>query len=298
MPVDHYENFPVASFALPRRLRVPIEAIYRFARAADDVADEGTASAAKRLEELAGFEAALDSIERHETPPGKIVSDLASVIWSHALPVQAFRDLLSAFRQDVVKSRYADFGEVMAYCRRSANPVGRLLMHLFRDNDPRHLAYADGLCSSLQLVNFLQDIAVDFANGRVYLPQDELAKAGLSDALLGALMNRTAPVPEAVAMRASRLGDIPVITVQSDPNARWRSFMLGQIERTRRMLQASAPLGLVLKGRIGFETRMIIAGGERILRKLYADPMAPLTRRVTLNAWDWLVMLWRALVKK
>lgn len=296
MPVDHYENFPVASFALPPHLRHPVEVIYVFARTADDFADEGDAPAAERIAALDDYEVQLDRIERGEAVEIKLFDKLATVVREHRLPLQPFRDLLSAFRQDVTKTRYADFGEVMDYCRRSANPVGRLLMALFQDSDTRHLAYSDGLCSSLQLINFLQDVAIDYRKGRVYFPQDELARAGLSDALLGMLCGE--PAPEMPTPALAPLGGIPVVSAVSAPEDRFRSFMLGQLKRVRNMLQASAPLGLVLKGRIGFETRMIIAGGDRILRKLHNDPLAPLKRRVKLNAWDWAVIILRALTKR
>jgi phytoene/squalene synthetase len=273
-----------------------VEVIYVFARTADDLADEGDALAAERIAALDDYEAQLDRIERNEPTEIKLFDSLAAVVREHQLPLQPFRDLLSAFRQDVTKTRYADFGEVMDYCRRSANPVGRLLMALFEDSDTRHLAYSDGLCSSLQLINFLQDVAIDYRKGRVYFPQDELARAGLSDALLGVLCGE--PGPERPAPALAPLGGIPVVSAVSAPEDRFRSFMLGQVKRVRNMLQASAPLGLALKGRIGFEARMIIAGGDRILRKLHVDPLAPLKRRVRLNAWDWTVIILRALFKK
>jgi squalene synthase HpnC len=298
VPVDHYENFPVASFALPRRLRHPVEVIYAFARTADDFADEGNAPANERIAALDAYESQLDLIEQGKPTESKLFANLAAVVHDHQLPLQPFRDLLSAFRQDVIKRRYANFGEVMDYCRRSANPVGRLLMSLFKDSDPRHLAFSDGLCSSLQLINFLQDVAIDFRNGRVYFPQDELARAGLSDVLLSTLCGQTPVVEATKPVMPAPLGGIPVISAVSMPEDRWRSFMLGQIKRVRNMLQASAPLGLVLKGRIAFETRLIIAGGDRILRKLHNAPMAPLKRRVKLNAWDWAVIILRALFKK
>jgi squalene synthase HpnC len=298
VPVDHYENFPVASYALPAHLRRPVAAIYAFARAADDIADEGEASPEQRLRALDEFESALSRIEQGDTPGDPVFSELAGAIRAHSLPLQPFRDLLSAFRQDVTTTRYASFGEVMDYCRRSANPVGRLLMALFGDSDARHLAYADGLCSSLQLINFLQDVAIDFAKGRIYLPQDDLAKAGLSDALLGQLINPAVNTIGRPATMPGKLAGIPVVSALATPRDRWRQFMLDQVRRVRKMLQASAPLGLALKGRAGLETRMIIAGGERILRKLHADPLAALSRRVKLSGWDWSVMLTRAVFKR
>lgn len=265
MPVDHYENFPVASWLLPKPLRKPVEAIYRFARTADDIADEGDASAAMRLEQLAAYHAELDRIERGETSSHPVFVPLAAAIRDHAIPITPFRDLLSAFAQDVEKKRYANFGEVMDYCRRSANPVGRLMLHLYGDHDPRHLAYSDAICSSLQLINFLQDIAVDYRKDRIYLPQDELA--------------------------AHRIGEMQI--AQGDTRGLWHMMMHKQIERARKLLQAGAPLGRALKGRIGLELRVTILGGETILRKLHADPGCIFHDRPVLTKKDWGVMLWR-----
>lgn len=267
MPVDHYENFPVASWLLPKRLRRPVEAVYRFARSADDIADEGDAPAAERLRQLAGYRASLDRIERGETPNDPVFGPLAEAIRAHDMPLAPFRDLLSAFAQDVEKTRYANFGELMDYCRRSANPVGRLMMHLYGDHDARHLAYSDAICSSLQLINFLQDIAVDYRKNRVYLPQDELAAHHVDEAQIA----------------------------NGDARGLWRAMMLRQIERTRRMLQAGAPLGRILKGRIGLELRVTIRGGETILRKLHADPACVFTDRPVLTRADWVMMLARGL---
>lgn len=267
VPVDHYENFPVASWLLPKRLRRPVEAIYRFARSADDIADEGDAAPDERLAALAAYGRELDRIERGEKPTDPVFGPLAEAIQAHAIPLTPFRDLLSAFAQDVEKTRYASFGELMDYCRRSANPVGRLMMHLYGDHDTRHLAYSDAICSSLQLINFLQDIAVDYRKGRIYLPQDELA--------------------------AHHVGEAQIAT--GDTRGLWHMMMQQQIERTRKMLQAGAPLGRILKGRIGLEIRVTIRGGETILRKLHADPGCVFTNRPVLTRGDWIMMLARGL---
>jgi squalene synthase HpnC len=267
VPVDHYENFPVASWLLPKRLRRPVEAIYQFARSADDIADEGDAPATERLAQLAVYREELDRIERGEPSTHPVFVPLAAAIREHALPLAPFRDLLSAFAQDVEKTRYASFGEVMDYCRRSANPVGRLMLHLYSDHDPRHLAYSDAICSSLQLINFLQDIAVDHKKNRIYLPQDELAAHHVSETQIA----------------------------EGDTRGLWHMMMHKQIERTRKLLQAGAPLGRQLKGRIGLELRVTILGGETILRKLHADPGCVFNNRPVLTRKDWIVMLARGL---
>ncbi len=161
--------------------------IYAFARQADDFADEGEmprgAAAASSLRQ---FGVELDRIEAGQPPQTPLFARLAPVIRAHRLPVGLFRDLLSAFAQDVTKKRYADFGEVMDYCRRSANPIGRLLLHLYGETQPRSLAYSDGICASLQLINFLQDVEIDYAKGRIYLPQDEMQRYGVSERQIAA----------------------------------------------------------------------------------------------------------------
>lgn len=267
MPVDHYENFPVASWLLPKRLRKPVEAIYRFARSADDIADEGDALPAERLTALASYHSRLDEIEYGAVPDDPVFGPLAEAIRTHGLPLEPFRDLLSAFAQDVEKARYANFGEVMEYCRRSANPVGRLMLHLYGDHDPRHLAYSDAICSSLQLTNFLQDIAVDFQKNRIYLPADELASFHVSESQIAA----------------------------GDTRGVWAPMMYRQIERARKLMQSGAPLAKHLKGRIGLELRITLLGGETILRKLHADPGCVFNNRPVLNKKDWISMIGRSL---
>ncbi|MGH8616105.1 MAG: squalene synthase HpnC [Burkholderiales bacterium] len=269
MPVDHYENFPVASWLLPARLRHPVSVIYRFARAADDFADEGDLPDAERLRRLAAFGAELDRIARGATPETALFRALAPLVAEHGLPLTAFHDLLSAFSQDVTKKRYRDHADVMDYCRRSADPVGRLLLALYRAATPDNLRRADAVCSALQIINFLQDIAIDWRIGRVYLPQDEMAGYGITEAQIAA----------------------------GDTGGRWREFMAVQVSRARAMLMAGAPLGRVLPGRIGLELRTIVAGGARILEKIEAADYDVFRRRPMLRAWDWPLLLARAFFK-
>lgn len=263
----HYENFPVASILLPWRLRRAVQAVYRFARSADDLADEGDATPEARVAALALYRRQIEAIAAGETPNDPVFGPLAVAIRRHALPIQAFYDLLDAFSQDCVKTRYADFGEVMQYCRRSANPVGQLMLTLFGDRDPRHQAWSDGICSALQLINMLQDVAIDWQKGRVYLPQDEMRRAGVTEGQIAA-------------------GQVDFL---------WQQFMRAQIERARRMLHAGSPLGVALKGRIGLEMRLILLGGERILDKLDASRGDCFKARPTLTPRDWPKIFWRAL---
>ena len=319
MSVNHYENFPVASLLLPARLRTPVTLIYRFARAADDFADEGDLPARERLALLAGFDDELRSIERgapasseqgsrlrdanvresgaapssagvasisgvtspegapvppsdgapasSEQGPARhpLFKELAPIIHEYALPLDLFRDLLSAFAQDVTKQRYANFTELLDYSRRSANPVGRLLLVLYRAATPQNLAWSDNICTGLQIINFLQDIAIDYAKGRIYMPQDELARYRVSETQIAA----------------------------HEAGNAWREFMMFQIERARAMLWRGAPLGRALKGRIGLEMRMIISGGDRILTKIMNAQCDIFRHRPLLRAYDWPLMLAR-----
>ena len=187
--VDHYENFPVASWLCPAAIRPAVVAIYHFARTADDLADEGDADATARLHALSAYRAALtECLASSGKPPHfgrwpEVFGPLAVQVAAHRLPAALLYDLLSAFEQDVRHTAaghvYADTAELLAYCRLSANPVGRLLLHLYGIEDPVSLAQSDAVCSALQLINFWQDISVDHARGRHYLPADALARHGL-----------------------------------------------------------------------------------------------------------------------
>ena len=264
---NHYENFPVASWLMPRRFRSATRVIYWFARSADDIADEGDATSEQRLAALDAYREELARIERGESAHTPLFQSLTQVIQRHALPMQAFYDLLDAFTQDVTKTRYADFADVMAYCKKSANPVGRLMLALYGEQNERNLAYSDAICSALQLINFLQDIAIDYAKQRIYLPQADLTRFHISEAQLA----------------------------RHDASGMWAPFMLAQIERTRKLLQAGAPLGKQLKGRIGLEMRMIIIGGTLILEQLYRSRGDVFTQRPKLTPRDWFIILYRAL---
>lgn len=269
MPVDHYENFPVASLLLPARLRPPVEAIYAFARGADDIADEGDATDAERLAGLAAYSRALDAIEAGHAPDGEPFASAARAIRAHRLPVALFRDLIDAFSQDVVRKRYADFDEVLDYCRRSANPIGRLLLHLFGRTDEGSLRQSDAICSSLQLINFWQDVASDWARGRVYIPKSDLAAFGVAESAI-----------------AGQLAD-----------DRWSALMAFQCERARGMLLSGAPLGHALPGRAGLEIRAVVAGGARILDKIDAVRGDVFRHRPVLTSWDWVRILARAVAR-
>jgi phytoene synthase len=240
-----------------------VAAIYHFARAADDIADEGDLTNEERLLQLNDFRDELIHIAADEAPLLPLFKNLAAEIKEHALPMQLFHDLLDAFSQDVIKKRYANYDELMDYCRRSANPIGNLLLHLYEEATPVNIAYSDAICTSLQLINFWQDVAKDWRIGRVYLPLDDMDSYGVNEDLIA----------------------------QGVSNEAWRALMKFQVNRARSLMRQGAPLGSVLSGRIGLEMRMIIAGGMRILDKLEAADYDMFRRRPVLRPFDWVIML-------
>jgi squalene synthase HpnC len=267
MSVGHYENFPVASVLLPAPLRHPVSVIYRFARTADDFADEGDLPAAERLAQLDVYRQELRRLEAGAAPDAPLFAELGQIVRLYRLPLSLFHDLLDAFAQDVIKGRYADFAELMDYCRRSADPVGRLLLHLFGAANEANLMRSDAICSSLQLINFWQDVGIDWRKNRVYLPQDELQRYGVSEHQIAA----------------------------GDTSGQWKALMRFQVERARALMKSGAPLGRTLPGRIGLEIRTIVEGGLRILEKIDKLEGDVYHQRPVLKAYDWPLLLWRAL---
>jgi len=262
--VGHYENFPVASVLLPAPLRDPVAVIYRFARSADDFADEGDDPPAARLAKLDAYRGALRQLDAPRSP---LFADVARIVHAHALPVRLFEDLLDAFSQDVVKTRYATFAEVLDYCRRSANPVGRLLLHLFKRTSETELRQSDAVCTALQLINFWQDAAIDYAKNRIYLPQEDLARHGVSEAHLA----------------------------EQRCDEAWRSLLAFQVRRSRELMLSGAPLGQSLPGRIGLEIRATVQGGLRILERIEQAGYDVFRHRPVLRWFDWPLLLARAL---
>ena len=275
---SHYENFPVASVFLPRHLREPIALIYSFARQADDFADEGDFTIEQRLSALNQFRDELDLLQAYIKPQTGFFAALGVMIRSRNLPLMPFYDLLDAFSQDVTQTRYQNFTEVLDYCSRSANPIGRLLLHLYEAASAKNIELSDNICSALQIINFLQDIAIDFKKNdgkqRIYMCQDELLKFGITEQQIAAYVHASASVDK-----------------------QWQQFMQFNLQRVRALLTAGKPLGRILKGRIGFEMRMIIAGGDRIITKINKVNGDIFNHRPTLNKWDWLLILFKALLK-
>jgi squalene synthase HpnC len=267
MTIDHYENFPVASILMPRKLVPAVEAIYAFARSADDLADEGDAKAADRLAALSVYEDALSLIERRQPVEEPLFQRLAEVIVQYNLPLQPFRDLLSAFKQDVVTKRYADFPQLLDYCRRSANPVGLLMLSLYGAADNRNVEQSDAICSALQLINFWQDVAIDRAKDRIYLPLDSLARFQVPPEQLDAALC----------------------------DQHWRALMAFEVARARALILSGAPLALRLPGRIGWELRLVVQGGLRILERIEMAGYDVFRHRPQLALRDWVVVVWRGL---
>jgi squalene synthase HpnC len=275
---NHYENFPVASVFLPQHLREPVGLIYSFARQADDFADEGELTVEQRLDLLSNFRDELDLLHAYIKPQSDFFNALGAMIKTKKLPYKPFYDLLGAFSQDVTQTRYSDYDELLDYCTRSANPIGRLLLHLYNQSNTQNIQYSDNICTALQIINFLQDIAIDFKKNdgkqRIYLCQDEMAAFGITESQI-----------------QNFVGGVKIV----DEN--WQQFMLFNLHRVNALLYAGKPLGRKLTGRIGFEMRMIIAGGERIISKISKVNGDVFNHRPTLNHSDWVLIFLKALFK-
>ncbi|MEB0057664.1 squalene synthase HpnC [Variovorax sp. LG9.2] len=277
---DHYENFPVASWLCPARLRPPIAAIYGFARTADDITDEGDASADERLADLRAFRADLAAIAAGRAASSRwpgVFGPLAAAMAQFELPESLLADLLSAFMQDIEKTRdggaYADRAELLDYCRRSANPVGRLLLHLYGIAESESLRRSDAICSALQLINFWQDPSVDLPRGRFYLPLADCAAHGLARESFDSFRPMTSAKPprQAIALMAQETA--------------W----------ARELMQQGAPLVHRLSGRAGWELRLVVQGGLRILDKIEAIGFDTFSERPTIGKSDAPLLAWRTL---
>jgi squalene synthase HpnC len=271
--VDHYENFPVASWLCPPALRPPIVAIYRFARTADDLADEGQATPAERVAALDAFRADLLAVAAGRAPSPRwpeVFAPLARAIAAHRLPLPLLGDLLDAFRQDALQTRYADRAQLLDYCRRSANPIGRLLLHLYGVADVRSLARSDAICTALQLANFWQDLGLDASRDRLYVPAADAARHGVAN-------------EELLARRDSD---------------RVRALVGELVAWARALMLTGAPLVHAIGGRAGWELRLVVQGGLRVLERIDRLGGATLLRRPALGWRDAPIIAWRALVMR
>ena len=276
----HYENFPVASRLVPQRMRHHVAAVYAFARAADDFADEGTRPVEERHRLLDGWLCRLREAVSHDpNAPGRPVEvgepantneiflALAATIRDKHLPQGLFEDLLSAFRQDVTVTRYASWMDVMDYCRRSANPVGRLVLRIADYRDGTLDGWSDAICTALQLTNFWQDLKIDFDRGRVYIPEDELRAHGASPSdLAGSTMTPA-----------------------------WARTVASAVSRTRALFDEGLPLCDAVRGRLKYELRATWLGGTRILDRLERSEYDMIHRRPSLGLADAPWFAWRML---
>jgi hydroxysqualene synthase len=267
MTAPHYENFPVASVLCPPALRPAVTAIYHFARTADDIADEGDAPPEVRLAALEQYEQALDgaALGRKGNEWPQVFGPLARQISEHKLPLALLKQLLSAFKQDTHNPLYPDRIALLDYCSRSANPIGRLLLHLSGVADPIALAQSDAICSALQLINFWQDMSIDHARGRFYVPLADAQRHGL---------------------------DVKTLARDSDAS---RALVRELCVWARELMHRGEPLVHRLPGRFGWELRLVVQGGLRILDKIEAHGCNALGHRPTIGAADTPLLLWRAL---
>lgn len=272
MDVDHYDEFPVARFLVPKRLRAPVGVIYRVARTADDIASENSFAPAERHLRLADFRAGLDAVAQGY--PAQVhpvlFEKLATTVKEYALPLWPFYDLVSAFDQNIDTTRYDDWPELMDYCRRSATPSGRLMLHLLDLSTPQNLIDSDALCTGLQLVNFLQDAGIDWAEGRIYFPVSDLKRFGVTER----------------HFREQLCDDA------------WCAFMRFEVSHARGIIVGAARLAARIPGRLGFELCSVVQGGLRILEKIERARYNVFSRRPVLTSSDWPVMVVRTLAMR
>ncbi len=274
MSVEHYENFPVASWLCPPAIRPAVVAIYHFARTADDIADEGDAPAADRTTLLRAYRQSLEGAllsqpVDHDSPWARVFIPLAKAHRTYDLPARPLHHLLDAFEQDVRNPVYANREELLAYCAKSANPIGRLLLHLQGVHDAGLIALSDKICSALQLINFWQDLSVDIPRGRVYVPEMDAAAHGLKWPPPG-----RHPSSQEKAERAL-VADL----------CRW----------AQTTMQEGAALPLEMGGRMGLELRLVVQGGLRVLEKIRRMDYQTFHRRPVLTPTDVPAVIWRAL---
>jgi squalene synthase HpnC len=267
--IDHYENFPVASWLCPPAIRPSVLAIYHFARTADDIADEGLATQAERLSLLAEYAAALQGAANGEIH-GRwraVFTPLAAAITTHRLPLEPLTDLLSAFAQDTGNPLYPDRAALLDYCRRSANPIGRLLLHLAGMSERDALMESDAICSALQLINFWQDLSIDLPRGRVYVTIADAARHGL---------------------------DARNLCAGGDTEAS-RTMVAELVQWARESMLAGAPLVQRMYGRMGWELRLVVQGGLHVLDLIEAHGHNALSHRPVIGKTAWPLLGWRAM---
>jgi squalene synthase HpnC len=261
----HYENFPVLSIFIPKEYQKYVAVFYQFARQADDIADEGDFSAEERLKLLDQYEKELT-----ECLEGNFTNDfwmaLNDTIKKKSITEDLLFSLLMAFKQDVYKNRYNHFEELLDYCKNSANPVGRFILELFNVRDPEIYEYSDAICTGLQLTNFYQDVTVDYAKNRVYLPLTEIEKFGVDESVIE----------------------------QKTLNFNFQNFMKFQIKRTRDLFLKGRKLIPQLPRNLKYQITWTILGGEEILKKIEKIDYNVLNIRPKLSKIDYFRLLFRS----
>jgi squalene synthase HpnC len=274
--VEHYENFPVASWLVPKHLRPAIIAIYQFARMADDFADEGDLEPAERLAHLFRCRQQLESIQRGQADrTDRIFGPLAASIEQYQLPLDLFFDLLSAFEQDVLQQRWPDEASITDYCRRSANPIGRLMLALVGIRSTEQLQQSDAICTGLQRINFLQDFGLDWKRGRLYLPLDLLKHFSVQESDIETAVSGAGPAAPAL-----------------------RALLARENRAASVLLRDGAPLCRSIAGRLGLEITATVAGGAQILRRMSQLDFDTTRVRPVLGLQDWLIIGFRTLTRR
>lgn len=265
---NHYENFPVASFLLPKEIRKHVAIIYWFARTADDLADEGNFDDEVRLKNLNEFENEFTNAINGKSSD-EYFNLLVKTVSEKKLNPKHFYDLLSAFKQDVIKKRYKDFSDVLDYCNRSANPVGRIILELNNIHDEKAVLYSDKICTALQLTNFYQDTKIDYEKGRIYYALDEMKKFSVTENMFELNKN----------------------------NQHISSLVKHNIERTQKLFDEGKPLLNFLSGKLRIEIEWTILGGEAILKKIRKNNFEVLANKPKLSKFNYLLLFFMALRK-
>lgn len=266
MPLDPYPILSPLARTLPGALGREVPLVLAFASHVYEIVDGETHAQSGRQALLEAIDRDLDAIAVGNAPALPVCEALTRLVHARSLPLALFRDLVDAAREDLNTPRYASFPELMSHVRGAATPIGRLALHLCGTATARHLALSDGLCCALWLAGMLRDVPRDFARGRLYLPLEDLERYRVTE--------------DEIAARR--------------PTGRWRALMTFEIERARKMLQAGAPLGRILRGRAGFNTRLLVLGAERILKKLHDTPGDVFARRPEIVGRDWPYLVARA----
>jgi squalene synthase HpnC len=265
---SHYENFPVISRFLPIEIRKHIAVVYQFARQADDLADEGEASDELRTQNLELYEKKLE-LSLNEKPESEFWFALSSTIKTKNLTPKYFYDLIDAFKQDIVKKRYTDSEELLNYCSRSANPVGRIILELYEIRNEKELFYSDQICTALQLTNFYQDVSVDILKGRIYIPITEMKKFGLDD--------------------------FWIISKKHDENS--KKLVTELVKQTDSMFDEGKKLLPSVPFLLRMQLKLTIIGGKKILEKIKMNDYNVVEKRPVLSRRDILESLIKLFVK-